>query len=56
MPIFRNKIKYVLNCGGEVIDIMCEFNPKHLRRVFIENGEKVLYLQNLQEIYITSFD
>ena len=36
---------------GGVIDIMCEVDPKHLRSVFIENREKVLYLQLLQEIY-----
>ena len=30
---------------------MCEVDPKHLRSVFIENREKVLYLQLLQEIY-----
>ena len=38
-------------CMDKFVDIMCEVNPKHKKRVIEERGKKVLYVKVLKAIY-----
>ena len=41
----------LLNIEGEFVDIMCEVNPKHKKKLRVDNGVKVLYLRILKDLY-----
>ena len=43
--------RILMKLRGDFVDIMCQVNPYYEQHVRYENGEKVLYILVIREIY-----
>lgn len=41
----------IMKFTGELVNILCKMNPKHLKFVVVENGAKVLYVRLIKTLY-----
>ena len=41
----------LLNIEGGIVDIMCKMNPKHKKKMCVENVVRVLYLRIMEALY-----